>query len=97
MESLGDVRADDNFLKMKSFTAACCCAEALTSAQGYLQADLASSHPLLLPSLSVPSAEPWGCWCWQNPQQQHHPVLTRTEHLQSMSVLPVISSVFGKP
>lgn len=42
MESLGGVQIDDNFLKMKSFTAACCFAEALTSAQGYLQADLAS-------------------------------------------------------
>lgn len=30
MESLGDVQADDNSLKMKCCTAACCCAEGLT-------------------------------------------------------------------
>lgn len=33
MESLGDVQVHDNFLKMKQFTADCCCAGALTSAQ----------------------------------------------------------------
>lgn len=42
MESLGDVQVDDDFLKIKHFPAAGCCAEALTSAQAYLEADLAS-------------------------------------------------------
>lgn len=51
MESLGDVQVDDdNFLRIKHFTAACCCAEALTSAQAHLVADLASCSS----SLTVP-------------------------------------------
>lgn len=90
MESLGDVQVDDdNFLKIKHFTAACCCAEALTSAQAYLEADLApcSSSLVVLPS----------CPICRTKSSQHHQVLTRTEHLQPLSVLPAISTVFGKP
>lgn len=49
MESLGDV-VDAGILKMKCFTAACCCAEALNSAQAYLKAGLVSfsSFPVVL-------------------------------------------------
>lgn len=60
MESLGDVQVHDNFLKMKHFTAAWCCAEALTSAQTYLEADLTSFSSCLVDLPYCPTCRTMG-------------------------------------